>query len=305
MKVYATHEKIQNFLLDNPIEGITIVDDIRKCHYLISGKYNQTHYNPLLKGIIIPYIEYNGIDLKSMRDKDLKLFNISIRSRYVAEKAVSLTLALLGNVINYHSLLKTGNWSSTNSDTRKPWVSIQGLSIGLFGYGRIGESIHKMLKGFDCDFYTINRNKTYPEDICLVKNLTNLVQVSDIIIIAAPINRTTEEIFNQKLFSRMKNKYLINVSRGNTVDEKSLYDALKNSTLKGFASDVWYNYPKEKETMFPSTYPIYDMDNVVLSNHSGGFTTNTNVESNKALLKLLIKLRDGNFEEQIDLQKLI
>ena len=57
--------------------------------------------------------------------------------------------------------------------------------------------------------------------------------------------------------------------------------------------------------MLPSSYPIYKLDNVVLSNHSGGFTTNTNREVNEALLKLLIKLRDENYEEQLDLQKLI
>ena len=57
--------------------------------------------------------------------------------------------------------------------------------------------------------------------------------------------------------------------------------------------------------MLPSTYPIYELDNVVMSNHSGGFTTNTNREVNEALLELLIKLRDGNFEEELDLQKLI
>jgi len=240
-----------------------------------------------------------------MRDKELKLFIISVRSTYVAEKAVTLTLSLLGKTINYHNLLKTGNWSSRNSDKRSPWVSIQGLSVGLFGYGRIGESIHRMLKGFNCEFYTIDRKKEYPKDIFLVKNLTNLVQVSDIIIIAAPLNQTTEEIFNERLFSRMKSKYLINVSRGNIIDEKSLYNALKNSTLKGFASDVWYNYPKGKEKMLPSSYPLYELDNVVLSNHSGGFTTNTNNEVNEALIRLLIKLRDGDATEQLDLEKLI
>lgn len=305
MKVYAVHEKIQNFLISNPIEGITVVDDPRKCHYLVSGKYSQSYYNPLLKGVIIPYTGHNGVDLNSMRAKELKLFIISTRTRYVAEKAVTLTLALLGNTINYHKNLEDGNWTSRNSDKRLPWVSIQGLSIGLFGYGRIGESIHKMLKGFDCEFYTIDREKEYPKDIFLVKNLTNLVQVSDIIIIAAPLNRTTEEIFNDRLFSRMKSKYLINVGRGSIIDEKSLYKALTNSTLKGFASDVWYNYPKGKEKILPSKYPIYEMDNVVMSNHSGGFTTNTNSEVNESLLELLTKLRDGNFEDQLDLERLI
>ncbi len=305
MKVYAVHEKIQSFLKSNPIEGITVVDDPEKCHYLITGKYSHVSDNSLLRGIIIPYTGYNGIDLNSMRENDLKLFIISTRSRYVAEKAVTLTLSLLGNTINYHLLLKDGNWSSKKTNQRLPWVSIQGLSIGLFGYGRIGETTHKMLKGFDCDFYTIDRHKKYPNDIFLVKNLTNLVQVSDIIIIAAPLNRTTEEIFNERLLSRMKNKYLINVSRGIIVDEKCLFDALNNKTLKGYASDVWYNYPKDKEVMLPSTYPIYDFDNVILSNHSGGFTTNTNREVNEAILELLKKLRDGNFSEQLDIKKLI
>ena len=305
MKVYAVHEKIQSFLLNNQIEGITVVDDSKKCHYLITSNYSHSDYSSLLRGIIIPYTGHNGIDLNSLREYNLKLFLISTRSRYVAEKAVTLTLSLLGNTINYHELLKEGNWSSRNSNQRTPWVSIQGLSIGLFGYGRIGEAIHKMLKGFNCEFYTIDRHKKYPSDIFLVKNLTNLVQVSDIIIIAAPLNRTTEEVFNERLLSRMKNKYLINVGRGIIVDEKCLYSALNNKTLKGYASDVWYNYPKDKEEMLPSSYPIHEFDNVVLSNHSGGFTTNTNREVNEAILELLKKLRDGDFSEQLDLQKLI
>ena len=303
MKVYAAHEKIQQFLINNSVEGITIVNNINKCHYLISGKYNQTMYNPLLKGIIVPYTELSGIDLKALNEKELKLFTLPQRNRYIAEKAVTLALSLLGNTVNYHTSLKIGNWSSNNSNNRLPWVSIQGLSIGLFGYGEIGEYIHNMLKGFNCEFYTINQDMKYPKDIFLVKNLTNLVQVSDIIIIVDLLNKTNEEIFNDKLFSRMKNKYLINIGSGNIIDEKSLYDALKNSTLKGYASDVWYNYPKAKEKTFPSNYPIYEMNNVILSNHSGGFTTKINSEVNEALLQLLIKLQDSNFEDQLDIEK--
>ncbi len=305
MKVYAVHEKIQKFLKANLEEGIDIVDDIKQCDYLISGKYVKDQYNSELKGVIIPYTGHNGIDLEAILKDNIMLFATTNRSKYVAEKAITLTLSLLGKSITYHTLLKEGNWSQRNSNDRLPWVSIQGLSIGLFGYGRIGKSIHKMLKGFDCEFYTIDRSKGYPEDIFLVKNLTNLVQVSDIIIIATPLNESTNGIFNTQLFSRMKNKYLINVGRGKIIDEESLYNAIKNSTLKGFASDVWYNYPKNKENVHPSNFPIYDFENVVLSNHSGGFTTKTNQEVNIAILETLRELRDGNFDEQLDLQNLI
>ena len=305
MKVHSVNQKLQTFLIENPIEGISIVEDPLRCNYLITGRYNKKQYNQDLKGILIPYTGHNGIDLADLKEDNLMLFITPTRSKYVAEKAVSLMFALLGKVVVYHELLKVGNWSSRNSETRIPWVSVQGKSIGLFGYGRIGKIIHKMLKGFDVKFYTIDREKDYPEDITLVKNLTNLVQCSDIIIVSSPLNETTESLFNKQILSKMKNKFLINVGRGKIVEEESLYNALKNKELKGFASDVWYNYPHGKEVMLPSTYPIYEFDNVVMSNHSGGFTTNTNKEVNKDILAILTKLRDENYEDKLNLKNLL
>jgi phosphoglycerate dehydrogenase-like enzyme len=305
MKVHAKHGTVQEFLKENPVEGIEVVDDPKRCNYLISGRYTHSDYNLNLRGVIIPYTGHNGIDLNALRNDDLNLFVTPTRSRYVAEKAVSLTLALLGNTINYHQLLKEGNWSSRNSDERLPWTSIQGLSVGLFGFGRIGKHIYKMLSGFDCEFYTIRRGKKHDEKIKQVKNLTNLVQMCDVIIIAAPLNDETKDMITKPILSKMKKKFLINVGRGKIVNEEDLYDALSNKKIKGYASDVWYNYPKNKEVMLPSSYPIHQFDNVVLSNHSGGYTYNTNKEVNEDLLKMLIKLRDENFEDKLDLENLI
>ena len=305
MKVYARHHKIQTFLKEANLENIEVTDNPHECHYLISGKYSQVDYHENLRGVIIPYTGHNGINLKDMRSKNIDLYITPTRSKYVAEKAVALTLSLLGKVTTYHNLLKTGNWSDRNKETRLPWTTIQNKTIGLYGYGRIGKIIHKMLKGFDCDFYTIDRHKDYPEDISLVKNLTNLVQVSDIIIIAAPLNIETEGAFTEQLLSRMKWKFLINVGRGKIVNEQSIYQALKDKKLCGYASDVWYNYPKEKEVCFPSNYPIHELDNVVLSNHSGGYTYDTNKEVNRDLIEKLYKLRDGDFSDKLDLENLL
>ncbi len=305
MKVHAEHEKIQEFLKKNHIDSIEVVDDISRANYIITGRYNESKFNPNLKGIVIPYTGHNGIDLEAMRDKELMLFITPTRSRYVAEKAVTLTLSLLGNTVNYHNSLKEGNWVSRNSDERVPWVSIQGLSVGLFGYGRIGKKTHELMKGFGCDFYTIDRHKEYPSDISLVKNLTNLIQVSDVIVVSTPLNETTEGVFNEAKLSRMKHKFLVNVGRGKICDEKALYEALKSNKLRGYASDVWFQYPKGKENALPSEYPFYDLDNVVLSNHSGGFTVNTNKEVNKDLLRILRKIRDENFEDKLNLRNLI
>ena len=305
MKVYAEYEKIQEFLKQNPIDTIEIVEDIQKANYIITGKYNKTKYNQNLKGVVIPYTGHNGIDLEAMRDKELMLFITPTRSKYVAEKAITLTLALLGNTVNYHNLLKEGNWGSRNSEERIPWVSIQNLSIGLFGYGRIGKTIHSLMKSLGCDFYTIDRHKEYPSGLNLVKNLTNLIQVSDVVVITTPLNETTKGIFDKEKLSRMKHKFLINVGRGKICNEEDLYEALKDYKLKGYGSDVWFNYPKGKENQFPSNYPIYELDNVILSNHSGGFTENTNHEVNKDLLKILRKIRDENYEDKLNLNSLL
>lgn len=305
MKVHAEHKKIQEFLKQNPIDSIEVVDDIKKANFIVTGKYDKTKYNQNLKGIVIPYTGHNGIDLETMRENELMLFITPTRSKYVAEKAVTLTLSLLGKTVNYHNELKKGNWASENSEDRTPWVSIQNLSIGLYGYGRIGKKVHMLMKGFGCDFYTIDRHKEYPSSLHLVKNLTNLIQVSDVIIIATPLNETTEGVFDDQKLLRMKNKFLINVSRGQICNEEALYDALKSKKLKGYASDVWFNYPHGKEIQLPSKFPIYELDNVVMSNHSGGFTENTNHEVNKDLLKILRKIRDENFEDKLNLKTLL
>lgn len=305
MKVYARHEKIQAFLQSQDLEGIEIVEHPKDCEYYISGRYSDATHTENLKGVIIPYTGHNGIDIESMKKHNLELYVTPTRSKYVAEKAVALTLSLMGKLMKYHSLLKEGNWADRNSPNRTPWVTLQGRTVGLFGYGRIGKGIHKLLSNFGCDFVTIDRNKEYPKDVKLVKNLINLVQVSDVIIISTPLNETTENIFDDSVIRQMKLKFLINVGRGKIVNQKAIFEACKNKKMSGYASDVWYNYPKEHEQKFPSDYPIHELDNVILSNHSGGFTTDTNNEVNQDLIKTLLKLRDGNFEDQLDLQNLL
>jgi len=305
MKVYTEHERIKEYLLAHPIDGVHILDQKEGAHFLLTGRYQKDDYHQNLRGIIIPWTGHNRIDLEAMRQENLMLFVTPTRSRYVAEKAVMLTLALMGKVMHYHDHLKEGNWAERNAATRVPWETIQDKTIGLYGYGRIGKIIHTMLKGFGCDFVTIDRGKEYPSDISIVKNVTNLVQMCDVIIIAAPLNETTEGMFDKRILSRMKNKYLINVGRGKIVDEEGLYLALKDNTLKGFASDVWYNYPKDKEMCYPSSYPLHELDNVVLSNHSGGYTMNTNDEVNKDIIKTLKKLNEENYEDQLDLENIL
>ena len=129
--------------------------------------------------------------------------------------------------------------------------------------------------------------------------------MSDVVIVSAPLNNETEGIFSEQILCKMKHKFLINVGRGKIIDEEALYNALKNNKLRGFASDVWYNYPKAKEVTLPSTFPIYEFENVILSNHSGGYTEDTNDEVNRDLVLLIQKISNENYEDELDLTNLI
>ena len=305
MKVYAEHQKLASYLRAENISGIDFVEDPSIAEYQLTGSYDESKYTPSLKGIIIPWTGHNGINLSDMRKRNLELYITPTRSRYVAEKAVTLTLALLGRTVEYHTNLQQGNWSARNSDKRVPWTSILDLKVGLFGYGRIGRLVHQFLSGFGCELFTLERSKSYPKTIKTVKTLPELVSICDVIIISAPLNETTEGVFDAKILSGMSDKYLINVGRGKIVDEEALYHALKNNILAGYASDVWYTYPKGKDIQLPSKFPIHELSNALMSNHSGGFTKQTNDEVNRDIKALLIKLRDGHTEDQLDLTTLL
>src|SRR5437667_3982507 len=140
------------------------------------------------------------------------------------------------------------------------WTTMQNKSVGILGYGNIGKNIAKFLKPFDCKITGfkkhINKNEQdFADEIS--GDLKYVINKSEIIFVCLPLNSETKDIVNEIILKNMKGKYLINVGRGETVNEEALYNALKNGTLEGAGIDVWYNYPgKKSEPVFPSHKPI-------------------------------------------------
>ena len=150
------------------------------------------------------------------------------------------------------------------------WNSIETMKVGILGYGSIGKQINIILRKLDVSTYTIKRNKHTYKDIQTVSSFDDLIDSCDVIISALPSTKETKNIFNKKVFKKMKNKYLINVGRSNIINEKDLYEALNNKYLAGAAIDTWNNKPKvgSKTKMYPSTKaPFEKLDNIILSPH--------------------------------------
>ena len=104
-------------------------------------------------------------------------------------------------------------------------------------------------------------------------DFNELLRKSDFISLHVPLTPKTEKLIGDNELNLMKSTaYLINTSRGKVIDQTALIRALKSNRIAGAALDVWYNYrpePDEDGRKFPSNYPFYELDNVILSPHRG------------------------------------
>ncbi len=231
-----------------------------------------------LKIVFVPFTGLNSFPLQLLKERNILISNTHANAKFVAEKAVALILALLGRVVEYHNGLKQGKWFRS-FDYDDTWHSIQGKTCGILGYGNIGENIAKMLKAFDCKIIGFKKHLgSDPAEIRhadeLSNNLPEVLNKSDVIFVCLPINNETKELLTSEILSSMEGKYLVNISRGEIVNEDALYAALKDGTLAGAALDVWYKYPgkNQDEPVFPSKRPIHELPNVVISPHKASNT---------------------------------
>ena len=303
MKLYVRDEDYRQAVRERFGDALRLVEDKRDAEIIITGHFAPEHAGDELKAVIIPYTGHDRIDLDALHARDAALFNTTVHSRYVAEKAVQLMHALLGNVVNYHNNLAHGDWSNRMNDHRVQWESAFNKRIGIYGYGRIGRIIHALLKPFSPEVFVIDRGKDYPEATAL-KTLHDVIDRSDIVFIAAPKTAATEGVFDRAALSRMQGKYLINVGRGPIVEEDALFWALKEDVLQGFASDVWYTYPIDDVPRYPSKHPIQTFPNVILSPHCAGMTPNAPAEMRQAALDHVEAVLNSDYREALDLDKL-
>ena len=148
------------------------------------------------------------------------------------------------------------------------WKSIFNMKVGLFGYGHIGRDIHSILLQNHIETATIDRGHKY-ENIHLVNSLEELVNYCDLIICSVPKTPKTDNLFNKEMLALMKEKFIVNVGRSNVINEKELYEVLKNKQIGGAAIDTWEEKPKNKRTkLMPSEYSFHDLNNIILSPHA-------------------------------------
>jgi len=229
-----------------------------------------------LKVIFIPWAGAEKLPWEIIKKRKILVSNSHGNGKIVAERALSLALALLGRVVEFHKDLEKGIWHGfvKGFKVEDLWISLQKKPVAILGTGVIGKHLAKLLKGFECTIKGFKRHVEKVEGFDkITDSIFEAIKDVDVVFLTLPLTNETYHIINEKILNKMKGKYLINVGRGELIDERALYNALLKGKIAGFASDVWYEYPdKNREVALPFHYPFHLFKNVVISPHVGGFT---------------------------------
>ena len=154
-------------------------------------------------------------------------------------------------------------------------IGINGLTMGLLGYGNIGRAIGKRAHAFEMTVLAVDANDVpagdYARSVWRLDRLHDLIREADVLTVAVPITPQTRGMIGEKEIRLLKpGSYLLVISRGGIVDEKALVAALQDGHLAGAGLDVTDVEP------LPENSPLWDVPNLVITPHvSGGSTLTT------------------------------
>ena len=266
-----------------------------------------------LKLFQLPFTGVDKQELKIFKEyPQIFVCNTHGNSPAVSEHAFCLLLALAKNLINYDKDLRKGKWHGFV--TGEPAIQIKGKNLGIIGLGAIGLEIARRALAFGMKIYAIKQTIKKEEELEQKYGLTFLgtpdqlefvIAQSDFIIIALPLTAKTENMFDDRILATMKGKFLINIGRGQVIDEKALYSHLKNGTLAGAAIDTWYQYPtRDVPEIMPGKYPFQELNNVIMSPHTAGYTDSSIEENILTVYKNIKKVFYGQEpENRINLEE--
>ncbi|MCB6643771.1 D-2-hydroxyacid dehydrogenase [[Clostridium] scindens] len=210
---------------------------------------------------------YNIIDIEAAKEKGIPVSNIpTYGTAAVSQYAIALLLELCHHIGEHSDAVKNGEWTS-NPDWcfwKYPLVELAGKTMGIVGFGRIGQDTGKIAQALGMKVLAFDAYKR-PElesETCRYADLDTLLAESDVISLHCPLFPDTEGIINKDTIAKMKTGVMIiNDSRGPLIVEEDLRDALNSGKVAGAALDVVSTEPIKMDN------PLLSAKNVILTPH--------------------------------------
>ena len=209
-----------------------------------------SNLNGKLKIIAHVGVGYDNISIKAAEVKKIKVTNTpNVLNEAVAETTILLILAASRRAGEAYNLVRSDNWKNQKPDLTKFMIgnSVTGKTLGIIGMGRIGRIVAQSAKAFGMKIIYYNRNKL-SEDLedgaKYYSDLNSMLPECDFVSIHTPATPDTKNILNVSTIGLLpKHAVVINTSRGSTIDDDALIDALENKKIYGAGLDVFNNEP--------------------------------------------------------------
>lgn len=219
-------------------------------------------------------VGYDNIDVKEATKRGIYVTNTpGVLTETTADFAWALLMAVGRRVVEADKYVRSGKWKVGWHPSMLLGGDVYGATIGIVGLGRIGAAMAKRAKGFGMRilYYDVIRRPNLERELGLeYVELDDLLRKSDFVTIHVPLLKETYHLISEgKLKLMKKTACLVNNSRGQVIDEKALYEALKNKQIAGAGLDVFEQEPT------PAGNPLLVLDNVVVAPHisSGSYET--------------------------------
>lgn len=226
---------------------------------------------------------YNVVDVKYASKKGLIVTNVPAYStNSVAQLTFSLLLELVMNVGIHNQSVQSGEWANSKdfSYTKSPLIELHGLTLGIVGFGRIGQAVAKIANAFGMKIIVNNRSelKSIPEYATVVDKV-DLFKNSDILSLHIPLTDENTEFVNKEMIVLMKpTAYLINTARGGLINESDLAEALNTNKIAGAGLDVLSTEPPQNDN------PLLTAKSCVITPHIAWST----ISARKRLMKVAV-----------------
>ncbi|MCG3141771.1 MAG: Glyoxylate/hydroxypyruvate reductase B [Anaerolineae bacterium] len=198
--------------------------------------------NPQLRVVSNYAVGFDNIDIPAATQRGLPIGNTpGVLTDTTADFAFTLLMSAARRVVEGSDYVHSGKWQ-TWGPKLLTGIDIHGATLGLIGFGRIGQAMAKRASGFDMRvlYYDQYRREDLEKSMGVVyADIDTLLRDSDFVSIHTDLNETTRHMFNAAAFAKMKSSaILINSARGPVIDPAALYDALSAGKIRAAALDV-------------------------------------------------------------------
>lgn len=240
-------------------------------------------------------VGYDNIDVDAATIRNVAVCNTpGVLTAATAEIAWSLIMAAARRLPEAIGFVKAGQWSSWGP-TMMLGQPIVGQTIGIVGYGRIGQEVANMARGFGMRVLAWDRSPhTKPQEAVEFVSLADLLAASDYVSVHVPLTPETTNLINSDALGKMKpNAILVNTSRGPVVDQDALVAALANGTIWAAGLDVTTPEP------LPMDHPLHQLGNCVILPHIGSATITARDAMSSLAARNLIAVLNGEMPPHI------